>query len=343
MNAPEKISVQRDRTAYLGGSDIAAVLGLSDYKTPLDVYRQKIGELKDDFDKAQLRRLRRGKQREAFVIQNAADDWGLRVTRTSPEDDQNVHAHQDYPFLRAEVDFEWLVTEDFLDAADIPESCVPRSLVGTVQNGEVKSVHPFAAAQWGEQFSEEVPVYYAAQSMYGLGLTGREICLYLTEIGDDIVLYVIRRDGDTVVGMFQQAVAFWTDHVQARIPPAASTLGDLKWLYGKIKGRPVDVDDDIAQALRNLAALRAAKRANDLAEEDLNFRIGDFVGRAWSVMDGQAPKENAELRHNGVVIATWNNTRGAYLDQKRLKEGHPDIVRDHMVEHFFRVVRIKKS
>lgn len=30
-----------DRTKYLGGSDIGAILGLSPYKTPLDVWLEK--------------------------------------------------------------------------------------------------------------------------------------------------------------------------------------------------------------------------------------------------------------------------------------------------------------
>jgi predicted phage-related endonuclease len=36
-----------DRTGYIGGSDIAAILGLSPYKTPLDVYLEKRGLWED--------------------------------------------------------------------------------------------------------------------------------------------------------------------------------------------------------------------------------------------------------------------------------------------------------
>ena len=36
-----------DRTKYLGGSDIGAILGLSKYRTPVDVWLEKTGRVKN--------------------------------------------------------------------------------------------------------------------------------------------------------------------------------------------------------------------------------------------------------------------------------------------------------
>ena len=41
--APQDVG-QLDRRTYLGSSDVAAILGLSKWKTPVDVYFEKIGQ-----------------------------------------------------------------------------------------------------------------------------------------------------------------------------------------------------------------------------------------------------------------------------------------------------------
>lgn len=61
---------QLDRQTYLGGSDVAAVLGLSPYRTPLDVYLDKVdGSQPVDAAKAKIE------------VQ-AADAWNSRVEST---------------------------------------------------------------------------------------------------------------------------------------------------------------------------------------------------------------------------------------------------------------------
>ena len=67
MNAPIAVG-QLDRSTYLGGSDVAAILGISPWRTPLDVYLDKIQPRKEETDPSRLKVLNRGKRMEPYVI-----------------------------------------------------------------------------------------------------------------------------------------------------------------------------------------------------------------------------------------------------------------------------------
>lgn len=62
---PDKI----DRAAYIGGSDAAAILGRSLYRTPMDVWRVKVGASYSDFNKDNLH-IRRGNYTEPMIEQH---------------------------------------------------------------------------------------------------------------------------------------------------------------------------------------------------------------------------------------------------------------------------------
>ena len=59
----------QDRAKYLGGSDVGAILGLSPYKTPLDVWLEKTGKQSEQKDSLPLRF---GSFAESFVASEYA-------------------------------------------------------------------------------------------------------------------------------------------------------------------------------------------------------------------------------------------------------------------------------
>lgn len=59
----------QDRSKYLGGSDVGAILGLSPYKTPLDVWLEKTGKHSEQKDSLPLRF---GSFAESFVASEYA-------------------------------------------------------------------------------------------------------------------------------------------------------------------------------------------------------------------------------------------------------------------------------
>src|SRR3990172_11402620 len=79
-----KMSGIMDRKTYIGGSDAAAILGVSPWATPLKTYYQKIGDtLPEDMidDPARERLFKRGKLMEPVIIEMLIDSHPIKITK----------------------------------------------------------------------------------------------------------------------------------------------------------------------------------------------------------------------------------------------------------------------
>jgi predicted phage-related endonuclease len=314
VNAPrELVDVGAlDRGSYIGGGDIAALIGVSPWRTPLDVYLSKTGQAVPwKPDPAREKRLRRGQRMEPYIVDMLVEDYGITI-------DARGHRYVDpkYPFIATEIDFEWHDADD------------PR-----IRNGEIKTtaIMPGQHNPWGEEGTDEIPIYYAAQSMLGLGVTGRDVCQYGVLFGmDNLVLYALERDDETIAQLRETARAFWMDHVIPRIPPAPKTLGDLAKLWPVERRGKIEATPEIEAALAEHRALGTTVRVAEEGREDFEFKIKEFCG------------DHAEIiTRNGVTIATFKAQTRTSIDQKALKADKPDVFDQFARSTQFRVLRHK--
>jgi len=351
MGAAETPAVL-DRSKFLGGSDVAAIFGVSPWRTPLDLYLDKIrprGEEALDPEKKKF--FARRKRQEPVVAEMLADEYGIVIERLSMDGNPNRYVDGEHPFLAAEIDFEFFMTptvrEHFPERADF--CAIPD---GTLLNGEIKTVHPFKASEWGEEGTEEVPIHYAAQGMHGLGVTKRPAVLVAALFGlDNLVCFPVMRDEETIAAMRAKAVTFWTFNVEKRIPPDPVSIDDVKRMYAGMKGRPVMLSDEAHAALMDLDILRGREKQFEIDKAELEWKIARCVAFNWGIEvipdDKEKPfiasEENAVLMYGGTQAGSWNRQRGSFLDQKRLAIERPDIVAAYKIEHKFRVMRLKKG
>lgn len=330
MNAPKLGNVgELDRRTYIGSSDIAPIMGLGAYgRTAYTCYCAKIGEPATEMDDADRKFLERRKRWEGPIVEMLREEFGGEITGIN-----NRYVDPEHDFMAAEIDFEW------------------RDANGETQNGEIKTVSPFAFGErhgWGEEGTSDIPVHYAAQVMFGLMVTGRQTCIVAAMVGlDNMIFYRIERDEETIAAMRAQAVQFWNENVLARVPPDPQTMRDMKLIMNRIGGRPVELTDEVIAKLDQLRETRDTAKA--LTEtggviDQLSFEVGQFVLNAWGFPGDCADtvSDNAVLNFKGRKVATWNRQRGAHLDQKRLKDEQPQIVKDYTKEHFYRVLRFPK-
>ncbi len=328
MNAPDHLQNvgEIDRKTYLGGSDAAAVLGLDPYgKTPLTVYLAKIGELAGTVDPDKLKFLARRKRFEEPIVAMLREEFGGEIVATNAR-----YIDPEHGFLAAEIDFEWADSD------------------GVIQNGEIKTVSPFAfneSAGWGEAGTDQVPVHYHAQVMHGLMVTGRQVCVLAALAGlDTMVFYRIERDEDTIAALREAEVRFWAEHVEARVPPEPVTMADAQRLFARRNGRPVDLDDETAEALGALRNIRSALKTHEGEEAEIELAVAKAICKAWNVAEGdEPPADNAVLFHNGRKVATWRRGRSTYIDQKALAADHPAIKAQYTRETHFRAFYFPKS
>lgn len=294
------------RGSYLGGGDIAAILGVSPYRTAVDVYLSKQPDAPPEApDTEREKRFRRGKDWEPIVVGWMADDYGIEVIGRN-------HRYRDpeFPFMAAEIDFEWLTD-------------------GVEANGEIKTVYPLAAGRWGEMGTGEVPVEYAAQSLFGLMITDRTLCQYGVVFGaDDLTLYHVERDDGEIEWMRGEGVRFWQEHVLKGIPPPPRTAGDLRKLYARDDGSKIDATPEVVALFKSLQVLRERARVTGEGVDAVTFEIGEFM------------KTHTECLADGVPLFTMKAQTTKYIPDSRLQTLYPDIYRELVcTSDPFRVIR----
>lgn len=341
MNAPTELK-HLDRQRFLGGSDAAAVLGVSPWATPVDVYLEKTGQAEKVVDPAREKLWRRGKLLEPIVLQMMVEDYGIKVTKVSTPEKRNYHVDHEHPFLAAEIDFEWEVQQ-----ADVERWELDPVLLGSIQNGEIKTVHHFASAKFGDAGTEDVPIEYAAQAMDGLMVTGRTLTLFGVLVGaDNLSPYFIKRDAATIAAMRSKLVSFWNDHVLARVPPEPTRLEDCFKLWRKAPATKVEATPEIIGMTVELDRAKQAKAAAEDWEVECKYQIGLFMLGASGILLGakgkllptKDTKPGEHLLHTEglplLAVALQNQTR---IDSDRLREERPEIAAEFSKQiSFFR-------
>lgn len=291
---------QLDRRTYLGSSDVAAILGLSKWKTPLDVYFEKLGQgVPPDAAKEKL--FRRGKRLEPVVLDMLAEELDYEITARGAR-----YRDPGYPWMAAEIDAE---TE----------------IDGERVNIEVKTVHPFAAGEWGEMETDEIPIHYAAQAMYGLMVTGRQRCIFAALFGaDNLVTYDLRRDEETIDGIRAKAIAFWTDHVVAKVPPEPIVLDDVYRLLRRDSDTIVEADKDLTRLLAAYKEAKSRESAAGAQIEELKYQIGVRVlGADALAIPSRKPKHVITVAGlPAMTVAYQEQTR---IDSEAVRSRHPDV------------------
>lgn len=270
-----------DRSTFIGSSDAPAVLGVSSWSTPYQVWLRKGENAQPEvFDAVREKYFKRGKRLEPVVVEMLLDEYpGLKLLRRNER-----YADKELPFLATEIDAE----------VSDPD--------GELINIEIKTVHASQASQWGEEGTDEIPIAYAAQCMHGLMVTGRELSLVAALIGaDDLRVYKVVRDPEFIVTMREREVAFWQENVLAGVPPDPLTLIDLKFRYPRDSGKEIEANESIA----DLAAA-LAKSKSDFSKMNKAIEEGERTIQTYM-------KDASVLTYQGRTLATWRlQSRKAY-------------------------------
>lgn len=274
-----------DRSLFLGSSDIAAILGLSPWATAYDVWLEKTERIVDaEWDTDHAKRLRRGNRMEPLIIEMLQEERDVFVLA------RNVRAYcPEMPFLACQLDYVYDIVSSVLNG-----------------NGEVKSVDPRAAHEWGPDGSQEVPAHYAAQIMYGLAVTGRQEATITALIGDDLRCYRFERDEELCAALIQKAIDFWNNHVIPRIPPPPQTRADAAALVRKFAGFSFEASDSLKTALAVLRDVKVKVKSLAHEAEAAEVAVLELLAISISAHGEIGDAAKFTVIEGGKSIATWN-------------------------------------
>jgi len=285
-----------DRSKYIGGSDIGAILGLSRFKTPLEVWREKTGKETKRPDSLPLRF---GSFAESFVASEYARGTGFELIH-----DESIYIHPEHSYMSAHIDR--FVLED--------RSSSPTRIL------ECKTANPFSSGDWGEIGSDEVPMSYLCQCIWYMAITNiNKVDLAVLFANSDFRVYEISRDLELESTILQKASVFWNDYVLKDTPPPAQSEADCQTLFSK--GDPAKSVEAKAETLLLTKRLQLLNSEIDVREEEIS-------SIKQSIMNQMGEAES--LLYQGKVLATWKAPKPSFrLDGKRLEQEHPEIANNY--------------
>ena len=186
------------RRKGLGGSDAAAVLNISPFRTARDLYYDKLGVVTAD-DQANWVALEVGNLLEPLVARIFAKKTGLNIYQR-----KCMFQHPQYPWMLADLDY----------LVKLPD--------GTTAILEIKTTNYNARNKWWYNGEEIVPVYYETQGRHYMAVMNLNRVYYCCLYGnneDEAIIRRIDRDMDYEMELIALEQDFWENNVLARLPP----------------------------------------------------------------------------------------------------------------------------
>lgn len=274
-----------ERRKGIGGSDIAAIMGLSPWRSAYQVYLEKRKEV-DDW------------------AGNEASDWGKRMepalrqwysdtTGRAVRLPEKIMYHSKYPFMLASLD-------GFTDDRRIVE-------IKTARNGK----------GWGEPGTNEIPDYYALQAHHYMAVTGFEVADVPVSIaGGPPVLYEVPADMEIQEMIIDVCASFWL-RVKEGTPPPPVTYSDAIQRFGQSAstGTVVATEGIIRDAI-DLRAVRLSMKELEAMEEEIKGRLIIAIGDGGDAL--------VDPEGNQIATYRMAKSR-EYLDVALLKKEMPGI------------------
>lgn len=294
---PEEINKQwvEARKNGIGGSDVASIMGLNKYSSPLNVWLVKTGR-EESPDLSDNQAVEWGNRLEDVVADKFADEHPeLQVRRRNA-----TMVSIKRPWAFANID-RWVTDGK-----------------GNVGILEVKTVGMRRAADW----DNGVPLYYLTQVTHYMSVTGYQYAWVAVLIGgQEFREYYIERDEQDIQAINDAVDTFWRDFVETDTAPALigndPEANALLSQHSDPSQEFITMLDEDASMLDELQEIKDQmddlKHRKTLIENTIKDLIGDNRG--------------IETETKRI---TWVRSTRSSFDKKAFDAAHPGITNDYM-------------
>lgn len=254
----------------IGASDTPIIMGYSTYKTPYQLYLEKIGAI--DSDNEMTEQQYWGNALEPIIINRFAEENDVQVT--FPD---TVH-HPEYPFIFANLDG-WIESENAVV--------------------EAKSANSFQRKEWDMALTDGIPLVYLIQVAKQCLITNatRGYCAVLIG-GMEYKQFIYERDAALEDLILKADLEFWRC-VQNRIEPDPISTADCRLKFPKPHpDKVVESNFRTTNALVGLMNVKASIKDLTEQEDKLKMELMSHMGDAEYLMGQQ-----------GELVATWKATK----------------------------------
>lgn len=308
----------------VGGSDVAAIFGVSPWTTPLELWLIKKGRIKPP-EKSNANQLQMG-----HLLEPVAAYWYEKKSGNAVTEDTNLYQHADHPYALANFD------RRFTRASDGEPGIL-----------ECKSCTYHKASDWAE---DAIPLYYELQLRFYLAVADVDIGAFSAVWGNnpdnDLAMPEIVRDRAKEDIIFER-LEEWIWSLENDKPPTMQdvkpklALESLARIYGSSqKNLPtVEFSSKYEKALRKIAMLQGELTARNAEIKKLEKEI-----EAHSVRIAEAMKEH----EHGVLTTTGDKLLIDFVtrktrrpDSKALKEKYPSVYDEVLKTSESRKVKVR--
>ena len=214
------------RKSGLGGSDIAAILGISPWATPIDVWMEKTEKVAPRVVKSEA--MLWGTVLEPVILSEYARRMEVGLYAIPEEDTPVRHPERSWQCGTPDslIIPGWLNPEpadselEPGDSEPMPYADVLKEALGGL---ECKAVGMRKSREWGDSGTDEVPRYYRVQSEWYRSIFGFPVWEMVVLIGgQDFRVYTLPKSERLENHMLEKAERFWTHNVQGDNPPRAA-------------------------------------------------------------------------------------------------------------------------
>lgn len=242
MTPQEREKWLAERKSGIGGSDAAAVLGLSPWATPVNVWLDKTGR---SAPKPETPQMKYGTYFEDYVAKLYAEETGRAVQR-----------------------FNKMLHKGCL-LGNIDRLVVPEGGKIASHQGEIRTDTLLECKTSGMDWNGEVPTYYYTQVMHYLGLDDNlkhadVAVMYRHNLKFEV--FHVERDDEVIKAMFERLTDWWNEYVVGDKMPPPVNEADCKLLWARSNpGKSVTATEEIEAKVK--AYLEADARAKEAKAE----------------------------------------------------------------------------
>lgn len=243
------------RRKGIGGSDVAAICGLSRYKSAVEVYLDKLELSPPKEDNPSMKA---GRMLEPTIAEWFSEETGYRVMQQN-----SIFQHPEHKIMLANID---------------------RWVIGHNAGLEVKNTKEYCRNDWFDGQTEIIPTEYQLQANHYMAILGAErwfICVLIG--GWDLQWRVIERDEKLIRNLITIEEDFWNNFVLAKqIPPfSAQDTDTLNQMYPRSKPNlKVDISESYYDLVKNLLNAKEQKEKSEIAYEDVKNKFKGIMGES---------------------------------------------------------------
>jgi putative phage-type endonuclease len=292
------------RKTGIGGSDVAAILGISKYKTCAEIWSEKIGSGTAEKEETEL--MHWGNVLEEVIAVEYAKKNNVRLKEPT-----ETYRHKEYPFLLANPD---------------------RLIEGVNAILECKTANQYMTKDWGEEGTDCIPTEYLLQVAHYRYVTESDYVDIAVLIGGNCFKqYRYVKNEELESKMITKLCDFWKINVEGKTEPEPKTAKDVELLF-RSTDKTIEADEELQNKIRLIAQL---KLESEKIEEEIRKNRDEVCVR---LKDASKVVDNS-----GEVMCTYKDVVSKRFDSAKFKKEHADTYNEYSKESVSRFFRVNQS